>query len=284
MIINMRMFRKVVIAGIGLIGGSLGLAIRKHQLAREIVGLSNKHSTLVEAMKVKAIDTGFTDIPKALHHADLIILATPVDAIVTLMTAMNPHIKRGCIVTDVGSAKANIVEAAERNLTHFPFFVGSHPLAGSEKKGVQFARDDLFQGANCIITPTNKTYTQAQEKVAEFWTKLGSKVKVMSPDEHDQTLAYVSHIPHLLAYGLMETIPENVLEFASRGLKDTSRIAASTPLMWKDICMANSRNILRALDEFVARLALYRQSIVKRDEKALIEHFEEAKRKRDLLQ
>jgi prephenate dehydrogenase len=230
-----------------------------------------------------AIDTPCLDVKTAIANADLVVLATPVDSIIKLFTTINPYLKRGCIVTDVGSAKGRIVEQAEKILSAPSFFVGSHPLAGSEKKGVGNATADLFEKATCLMTPTERTNQVARQKVKYFWTKLGMEVKLLSPEEHDKILAYVSHLPHLIAYGLMGAVPLNYLEYAAQGLKDTSRVAGSSPQMWSDICMANSKNILNALDQCIENLAHFRKAIISGDHKSLMHHFTQAQEKRQKL-
>lgn len=275
------MFRKVTIVGVGLMGGSLGKAIKKHNLAREVVGLSLRQTALVEAIKAGAIDDGQTDPQIALRNADLVVLAAPVDAIIKMFPTINPHIKRGCIVTDLGSSKSEVVEAAEKTLSAPYFFIGGHPLVGSEKKGVENADADLFNGALIIMTPTEKTSKVVKEKMKFFWNKLGANVKILTAQEHDEALAYVSHLPHLLAFGLMETVPAQFLEFTPRSLKDTTRIASSSPQMWNDICMTNAKNVVKSLDQFVDLLGQIRLAIVERNDRALIQHFEKAKNKRD---
>jgi prephenate dehydrogenase len=257
-------------------GGSLGMAIKKHHLAREVIGLSHRQTALAQAVKMKAIDVPCLDVKQAIINADLVVLAAPVESIIKLCGTINPYLRRHCIVTDVGSAKAHIVESAERILTNPGLFIGSHPLTGSEKYGVENATEDLFNGATCVITPTAKTSQIARLKIKHFWTKLGMEVKILSPEEHDEILAYVSHLPHLLAYGLISSIPSNFLEYASRGLKDTSRIAASSPQMWSDICIANSKNVLNALDKSVEHFAHFRKAIVNRDHKELVRQFTNA--------
>lgn len=283
MLLRPYIFKRIAIVGVGLMGGSLGMAIKKHQLAREVIGLSHRQTALDQAVKMGAIDTPCLDVKQAISNADLVVLATPVDSIIKLFTTINPYLKRGCIVTDVGSAKAKIIEFGEKTLSVPSFFVGSHPLAGSEKKGIANATADLFEGAACIMTPTEKTNQVARQKVRHFWTKLGMEVKLLPPEEHDHILAYVSHLPHLIAYGLISIIPPDFLGYAPQGLKDTSRVAASSPQMWNDICMANSKNILNALDQYVERLAHFRKAIVSRDPKSLLQYFTEAQEKRNKL-
>jgi prephenate dehydrogenase len=281
MLLNHYLFRKATIVGIGFMGGSMGLALKKHRLAREVIGLSHRQSSLVNALKIKAIDVGHTDLKKALYDADLVILAAPVESIIKLFSTINPYLKRGCIVTDLGSTKAKVVESAEKSLSAPSFYVGSHPLTGSEKQGVENAQEDLFTNAQCIMTPTPQTNQVAKEKVKLLWTKIGSQVKFLSPEEHDQNLSYVSHLPHILAYGLMETVPSSSLEFGAQGFKDTTRIASSSPQMWNDICMANAKNVVKALDDLIKHLSIYRKAIVLQDQKELLQHFTSAKEKRD---
>lgn len=277
------LFDKVVIVGVGLIGGSIGLAIKKNKVARKVVGLSHRQDSLSKALKMGAIDEGLTDLPQAIKGADLVILATPVEWIVKMLPQINPHLKRSCIVTDVGGTKEEIMVAAQNALANPNNFVGSHPLAGSEKKGVDFAAADLFQNALCIITPLKNTNPQARDKVKVLWTKIGCLVKPMPPEEHDEILAYVSHMPHVVAFGMVESIPENFLSYAPRGLKDTTRIAGSDPELWKDVCMTNSKYVIKSIDAVVKNLSYVRKAIIDRDEKVLLDHFTKAKSRRESI-
>lgn len=277
------LFRKVTIVGVGLIGGSLGLAIKKNQIAREVVGLSQRHTTLATALKMGAIDQGYHDIKKSVTNADLVVMCTPVSIIIGMMSMIAPYLKRGCIITDVGSTKLPIVNAAQEHLPQPAFFLGSHPLAGSEKQGVQNAVAELFEKALCIITPVKTTNRTAYEMVKRFWTRVGANVKVMAPEQHDKALAYVSHLPHLVAYGLIKTVPDEFLELAAQGLKDSTRIAASSPQMWHDIAFANAKNIIPILDDMVRNLSVIRKSVVTNDSKTLLNLFKIAKTKRDTI-
>ena len=276
-------FRRVTIIGVGFMGGSLGLALKKHGMAQEIAGVSHRQATLDRAIQLKAIDEGFTDLPKGVADADLVVLAAPVQAIIQQFSLINPHLKRGCLVTDMGSVKADIVERAESVLSAPGMFVGSHPLAGSEKKGVEHATADLFANARCIMTPTVKTSPVAKEKIKFLWTKLGCQVEVLSPEDHDKILAQVSHLPHLLAYALVGSVAREYLSHASQGLKDSTRIAASSPQMWNDIFLTNSKNVVNALDALVKDLAFLRKAVIQRDQKGLLQYLEKAKEKRDSL-
>lgn len=277
------LFRKVAIIGVGLIGGSLGQALKKHKLAKEVLGVSRRKETLVQAVKMNAIDHGSHDIKRAVVNADLVVLATPVSIVNAMFETIAPHIKKNCIITDVGSTKVSIVADAQKTLPNPAMFVGSHPVAGSEKKGVEYSNPELFAKMNCIMTPTSDTHRHAVDRVKKMWSTMGAQVKIMSPEEHDQILAYVSHLPHLVAYALMSTIPDERLPFGAQGLKDTTRIAASNPEVWRDICFANARNIINAIDECAENLGRLRKAITDKDEKILMNELKNAKKKRDKL-
>lgn len=278
------LFRKVTIIGVGLIGASIGMAMRKKNLAKEIVGVARKDATLDAAKQQGAIHSGTKNIKDALKDAELIILAAPVNAIIEAIPVVNSHGKRGAIVTDVGSTKALIVDQAQKNLHPSFLFVGSHPIAGSEKSGPQFGSADLFVNTTCVMTPTEKTNRLAKEKVKHFWTQLGAHVKFMPPAEHDEVFACISHLPHLMAYSLAKSIPEQYLPYTTQSLRDTTRIAGSDPKMWNDICISNTKNILKALDEYAKVLGSIRKSIVDADQQGLTETFTQAKAVRERLE
>ena len=276
-------FKRVTIIGVGLMGGSLGLAIKKNKVAKEVTGLSHRKASLEKALEMKAIDVGQSDVKKSVQSADLIVLATPVDDIIKLLKTISPHVKRGVIITDVGSTKQEIVEAAEEILPYPGNFIGGHPLVGSEKKGVANAKEDLFEGSMCITTPTKRTSQVSKAKVKQLWTRVGAEVKNLNPADHDDSLAYISHLPHLVAYGIMESMPDKYLDLATKGLRDTTRVASSSPKMWNDICMSNAKNVVKSLDEMIAFMSQMRIAIISRDEKALTKHFTTAKEKRDKI-
>lgn len=280
---NPLLFRKVTIIGIGLLGGSLGLALKKSRLAKEVIGVSRKQATLHYALRHNIVDQATSNISKSLENADLVVLATPVKTIVSLLANIGRYLKRGCIVTDVGSTKTTISDVASKHLPPHVFFVGSHPLAGSEKKGVEFSNAQLFQDSFCVLTSTEKTNKQAEEKIKKLWTLLGSKIKSVTPAEHDRILAYTSHVPHLLAYAMIDCIPGNYLGYGATGLKDVTRIASSNPQLWSDICMENSKNVLDILDELVKIFSQYRKAVASKNEQVLVENFKRAKSKRDGL-
>ncbi|MCB9771069.1 MAG: prephenate dehydrogenase/arogenate dehydrogenase family protein [Candidatus Omnitrophica bacterium] len=285
MIVTLRptLFRKVTVIGVGLIGGSLAKAIKKNKLAKEVVGVSQGQQTLTAALKEGTIDQGYHDVVKAVTNSDLVILAAPVGIIINMLSIIGPHLRRGCVVTDVGSSKVSIVHAAQKFLPSHVFYVGSHPLAGSEKAGVQNANAELFHNATVVMTPTDTTHRLAKDRVKLLWTKVGAQVKFMTPDEHDKALGYVSHLPHMVAFALMETVPSDILPFAAQGLKDTTRIAASSPQMWNDISVSNKKNVIKAIDEVAKNLSLIRKAITTNDQKTLLNLFKNAKTKRDSL-
>lgn len=275
----MRLFNKVVIIGVGLIGGSIGLGIKKRKLAQEVIGLSRHKETINSAIARRAIDKGFLDI-KAVGSADLVILATPVNSIIQIGAKIASLIKPGTLVTDTGSTKRLVVKALENIL---PNFVGAHPLAGSEKQGVVNADANLFHDSLCMLTPTKRTPEANLGKIKKFWEALGAKVVYLSPAKHDKYISYVSHLPHIVAFSLIHSVPPGNLYLASGGLKDTTRIAASAEALWKDIIITNSENILDALQAFGESLSRIKSAIRKRDLKALARILRQARLKRESL-
>jgi prephenate dehydrogenase len=243
------MFKKVVIIGVGLIGGSIGKAILERKLADEVIGVCRRQSSLDRAMNEKVITSGFVNnYPEAVKDADMVFIATPVEVIKTVLKDLAGVVEDKTIVTDAGSTKKEIVECAE-NLGNI-HFVGSHPVAGSEKDGVEYANGSLFENAVCVVTPTDITPEHGVEKVKELWTILGSRVSILSPEEHDKLLAYTSHLPHIIAYLLAGIQKQEHYEYISTGLKDTTRIAGSDPSLWVEIIMNNKGNLLSALEQF----------------------------------
>ncbi len=278
-----QLFRRIAIVGVGFMGASLGLAVKKKGLAKEVVGIGHNEASLKAAKDVGAVDETTTDLLKGLIGADLVIVATPVNAILEVLEVLGKDFKRSVIVTDLGSTKTAVVERAEKVLHHSVMFVGSHPLVGSEKKGPANANAALYDGGTCVMTPTEKTNRMARDKVKQFWNQLGCNVKLMGPAEHDEALAYISHLPHLTAFALMRSLPDNCMELAAQGFKDMTRIASSSPEMWRDIALSNPKYVLKSLDETVKVLAGMRKAIVSRDAEALTDVFKQAKAKRDRL-
>ena len=278
------MFRKAAVLGTGLLGGSVALALRQKGLAERIVGTSRQEASRRLAIERGVLDEVFIETQKAIQGADLVILASPVKTILADIQNISKHLRRGCVVTDVGSTKAAIVDAAEKCFPAHVLFAGAHPIAGSEKSGVLHASADLLKGAVCVLTPTDKTNKVARDKVRQLWTTLGCDVRVMEPAKHDEALTYVSHLPHMAAFALMRAVPEQYLPLASTGLRDTTRISGSSPKMWSDICFSNYRNVLRSIDEVVGSLSEIRKAVVDRDEQALTAFLEQAKARHLLLE
>lgn len=264
------MFRRMVVAGVGLIGGSLALAARRRGLVEEIIGCGRREKNLRLARRKGIIDRYFLhegDIPGGV---DLLILAPPVQATVSLAASFLPALEPGCLISDVGSVKARIVREMEKLLPPHISFVGAHPVAGSEQWGAQAALPDLFSGRRCILTPTRNTDPDALKSMTCFWRRVGAKVEVMDPHLHDRILGAVSHLPHVLAYALVNTLSRtkvdsvDLKDYCGSGFKDFTRIASSRPEIWRDICLLNRQAIGKSLGGYIKRLERLRRWI--RDE------------------
>jgi len=276
----MRQFKEIAIVGIGLIGGSLGLAVKKSGLCAKVVGVSRRRKTLLSARRNRAVDIASRDI-KTIRNADLVILAAPVDAILDLAHKIAKVINKDrCIVMDVASTKEEVVFKLEKM---FPNYLGAHPLAGSEKHGVNYAEPALFKHSLCVLTPTANTKPGTLFRIKRFWLAIGSRVVILSPKTHDRILAFVSHLPHAVAFSLMDSVPKAFLALASGGLKDTTRISASEAHIWRGIFLTNRKNTLDAIDAFSAKLAILRKAISKKDKNLLLKLLEEAGKKRESL-
>lgn len=285
-------FQKVVIVGVGLIGGSLGLVLKQKQLAQLVVGVGRRLENLEQAVQLQAIDRFEMDPGKAVLDADLVVLATPVETYVPHLQDWGKLVHAEAIVTDVGSVKGALVEQVEALLPKGSRFVGGHPIAGREKSGVAYASVRLFEGARCVLTPTRRTDPQAQRMIGHLWESAGSKVSLMDPFVHDRVLGAVSHLPHLVAFSLMHTLQDlqgdlgpsvHLLEYSGGGLRDTTRIAASSPEMWRDICLANQRNLTEMIDAYILRLRQIRDVLEAGDSAKLEEMIAQAKDLRERL-
>jgi prephenate dehydrogenase len=254
------MFQKMVMAGVGLICGSLAIDMRRHRLAKEIVGCGRGEANLRLAKREGIIDSYFLDEYQFPDDVDFLMMGTPVKTIVPLTKKFLPKLKPGCIVSDVGSVKAEIVRGMERLLPKHIHFVAGHPIAGSEQWGAQAARCDLFVGHRCILTPTPRTNRQALGKVADLWRKVGADVEIMPPDIHDRLLGVISHLPHVLVYALVNALERTPLDgldvkkYCAGGFKDFTRIASSRPELWRDICLMNRRALGRSLGDYIRYL------------------------------
>ena len=280
----MALFKQVTIVGLGLMGGSLGMALRRRRLAKTVVGLSRTSSTLRRAKQRGAIDTGTTNAKQAVRDADLVILATPVDTIVPLALRFTNWMRPGSILTDVGSTKATIVNALERRLPRHVAFVGGHPLAGSEQCGIASARADVLNGSMWILTATSRTDRRALRALARLCQSLVKRVIVMDPQRHDQLLAAVSHLPHLVAFCLVEATADGALTVAPRSFLDATRVAKSDPELWDDIFFTNRAALLAAMRRFDQRWRMLRTQLARGDRAALRRVLTRAQVKRNALQ
>jgi prephenate dehydrogenase len=250
--------QRLAVVGVGLLGGSVALAARAEGLAREIVGIGRDRARLEAPLRAGAVDRVTTDLGEGVRDADVVLLAATVLANERLLANLWPALSPAAVVTDVGSTKRGIVAAAERLTAATPrAFVGSHPMAGSEKSGYGVARADLFRGANVIVTPTDASEPRAVKGVTTLWEALGARVSALDPDTHDRAVAAISHLPHVAAWALVDAVERfepGAVAFAARGFKDTTRIAASDPAMWTEILLGNR-------DAIVASLAAFRGAL-----------------------
>ncbi len=280
-------FRKITIIGVGLLGGSIGLAVKRRRLAREVAGFVRRQASLKDCEKAGVVDFATTDLLAAVSNAGLVILCTPLAQMRPRVLEMLPALKRGAIVTDVGSVKADIVRELEP-LTRKSGaqFVGSHPMAGAEKTGVRAAWPDLFMDAVCVVTPTEKSSAEAVRKVEGFWKSLGARTLRLAPERHDVLVSRSSHLPHIVAAALANLVlapasPKVQAQLCASGFRDTTRIASGSPEMWRDIALANRKNLSRSLDAFISELQQFQRVLKKTDAKAISRFLETAKTRRD---
>lgn len=282
------MINRLAIIGIGLIGGSLSLALKQAGSVKHVVGFSRKASTRSEAMSLGVIDSAVSSIADAIQNADIVVLAVPVGAIADALISIAPYVKDNMIITDVGSVKSQVVDAAKLALgDKFRQFVPGHPIAGTEKSGPAAAFAELYQEHRVVLTPTEQTDEVAIKKVRNMWKAAGAEVSIMTAEHHDDVLAATSHLPHLLAFNLVDMLAEEggdaaeVLRYAAGGFRDFSRIASSDPEMWRDISLTNSTAILSLLKKYQHQMSLLQQAIEQQDADYLIAVFERAKQARD---
>ena len=281
--INMKKFNKITIIGVGLIGGSIGLAVKKRHLAKEVVGVFRRASTMKRALARKAVDRATLSVAEGVKGADLIIVASPVYFIPELVCKAIGHAEDGAIITDVGSTKAWITNEVALFAGKRPdiSFVGSHPMAGSEHAGVEFARSDLLEGSPCIVIKPFDKNAKAFKAVSGFWKSLGAKVSVMTPAEHDEAIALVSHLPHVMAFSLAGAVPEKFLKYAAEGFKDTTRVASSDPELWADIFLSNRIEVLRSVKAFEASYKELVRALSVGSYRSIVRILGKAKRRRD---
>ncbi len=276
-------FHTVSIIGVGLIGGSLALALKKKSLTDEIIGYGKSEERLKKALAAGIIDRFTTSIEDACK-AEAIVLATPAGVFEKIAKEMVNYLQKGIIVFDVGSVKEAVVKNLEKILPEGVHFVGTHPIAGSDRTGFEYARSDLFEGSRVIITPTENTDRSAVEKVSMLWEKIGAHVEFMNADEHDRIYAAVSHLPHLVSFCLVNTVSEidkNFIKYAGSGFKSSTRIAKSSPEIWADIFAMNNENILQCLEVFSKKLEEIKQMLSKKELERVKKFIEKAKRLRE---
>jgi prephenate dehydrogenase len=276
-------FGCVAIVGVGLIGGSIGLALRKRNMAERVMGIGRRQESLRIARRVGAVTNTCVDLAKGVAGADLVVVCTPVGRIVDDVRAVAQAVRPGTLITDAGSTKRTIVEALDDGLAGGCRFLGSHPLAGGEKAGPGHADADLFEGRVTILTPTKNTRAEDFDLLEEFWSGLGSMVIQMPADEHDRVLAITSHLPHAAAAMLASLVPENCFRFTGAGLLDTTRIAAGDPDLWQQIFLQNRENLLAALGQYELKLQAFIEALRAGEAVQLRELLAGAKVKRDAL-
>jgi len=277
--------KKIVIFGVGLIGGSFALALRKAHAVGEVVGFGRSEATLQQAMQLGILDRIGTDLAE-LGNADIVLLATPVGQMAELMARIAPHLGAHTLVTDGGSTKGDVVAAARANLgDRVAQFVPAHPIAGAEKSGASAALVDLYVGKKVVLTPLPENSAESVARVRRAWELCGAVVSELTPQQHDAVFAAVSHLPHLLSFALVHDLAQRdnrdlLLSFAASGFRDFTRIAASSPEMWRDICMANREALLDELGRYMQELESIHEALVEADAAKLEEVFGEARKVR----
>jgi prephenate dehydrogenase len=277
------LFDQITIVGVGLIGGSVGLAAKARGVARHVVGVGRDRWKLQRAVRLGALDVFTTTLTQGVVDAGLVVVCTPVDRIAATVHEAAFVCGAGTVFTDGGSTKARVVAEIESDLPPGVAFVGAHPLAGSEKAGVEHARADLFDNRVTVLTPTPVTNPAALERVEAFWKGLGSRTVRMSPDDHDRALATTSHLPHALAAGLAGVTPPEWLPLTAGGFRDVTRIAAADPWLWAAIFEANREAVLAALRAFAGRMDEFTRLLESGDRDGLVRWLSEGKQVRDAL-
>lgn len=280
---------KLVIIGVGLIGGSFALALRKANMVKQIIGVGRSPANMQKAVDQGVIDESTNDLASALNKADAVLLAIPVGQTLRIMSDIAPHLQPDTVITDAGSTKQDVIAAARLYLGHsLAHFVPAHPIAGAEKSGISAAKIDLFRNKHLVLTPITETNHDAIERVKVLWQACGANVTRMSADEHDQILAATSHLPHILAFALMNHLsqntasnPDHLLRFAGSGFQDFTRIASSSPEMWRDICIANRDALNIQIEAYQQELALFKEMLKENNTKGLEEAFSHAQTTRD---
>jgi cyclohexadieny/prephenate dehydrogenase len=278
------MFKKVCIIGCGLIGSSLARAIKKSNLAEKIVSSNRSKDLNKKVIELKIVEESSSDTKKIVDGSDLIVIATPLSSYEDVILKIKDSLKSGAILTDVGSVKKNIINLVEKNIPENVSWIPSHPIAGTEESGPEAGFSELFKNRWCILTPSKKAKEKDINLLQAFWEKIGSKVDVMEAKQHDYILSITSHLPHLIAYNIVSTsldaqdgIKSNIIKYSAGGLRDFTRIAASNPIMWRDIFIQNKNNVSKMINKFIANLEDLKKAIESEDGKKLEKIFEKTK-------
>ena len=279
--------KKIVIFGVGLIGGSLALALKCKFANLQIIGVGRNANNLQDALNLKIIDIAETVVSQALKNAELVVIATPVAQTPHILSAILPHLESKTVITDVGSTKSDVLAYVQEILGEKSAqFVAGHPIAGAEKSGVTSAKADLFIGKNIVLTPSDNCNVEAIQKVREMWLATGANVSEMTADQHDSIFAAVSHLPHLLAFALVDELAsrnnaQQLFELAASGFRDFTRIAGSNPEMWRDISLANRDALLIEIDAYQHTLSKLRENLQNQDKISIFNMFERASQARN---
>jgi prephenate dehydrogenase len=275
--------KQITVIGLGLLGGSIASGVLRSFSGVKVVGFSHQASTRSRARELAVASEVVDSLEKSVCGTDLVILATPINTFEDIFGRIGKSLPDGCIVTDVGSTKVLAHRWAQNILPRRLHYVGSHPIAGSEQRGVDFARDDLCDRAMCILTTTQRTNQRAVKILEEFWSKLGCSVKIMKPAEHDRIFANVSHVPHVTATALINATSGKELRFAGKGFLDTSRIASGPANIWADVLLTNTGNISRGIDKVIAELKKLKKAVDNKDREQIEKLLAAAKKKRAAL-
>lgn len=283
------LINKMAVIGVGLIGGSLSLALKNAGVVGEVVGIGRGLSNLEKALELGVVDSFTTDPVEGVEDADLVFLATPVLALPEMAARILPHMKPGSILTDGGSVKGAVIDAIEPMVPPGVGFVPGHPIAGTEKSGAEAAFATLYRGRRCILTPTANTDPRALALVQKIWQIAGSEVVLMDVEKHDRVLAAISHLPHMVAYSLVNAVgnydryQENILEYSAGGFRDFTRIASSDPVMWRDIALTNRDALLEMMEQFEKFFAELKEDIRDGEGQRLFDFFLSSKNSRDAI-
>ena len=279
----MMIFKKIAIVGVGLIGGSIGLAAKRKKLAGEIVGVCRRKSSLQKALKLKAVDNATLNFKKGVAGADLVIIATSVNKIVKLAEKSIKFMKKGAILADVGSAKEHIVRKIEKLAGKKVNFIGTHPMAGSEKSGVENASGSIFDGAPLVITKTRNTNKKSITSLKKFWEGLGCRVFVLAPKRHDKEISLISYLPHVVSSAIAVSQVKPSLRLAAGSLKSTTRVSSSDPELWRDIFLLTRDPLLKSIKKFLRNLKTLEKAIRRKDKKAIKKFLDRAKKISDSI-